>query len=380
MPSVRQQLATRLVAPVLALVSGCAGIDHTFDDLGAIHGLQTQRVVHRFDVDRYNALNAALYWGTLSGVPGVQSLAKKSEQHLDDPAGFCRDLLNDLLAYDLTDPVLTAEAVYWAGMVAEDDPFPLSRMKALQVLSTCVAGFSQDVSRSLATDTDYHQVTLTRLTEFAKLLEIPSTEALPANVKEEFQRVVQKLSETRYGQSRISRKIARNFATALEVVSDPELRGMLTTGIRTLVARAALQQLVVSLNDTHEQVRIAAAAQLVRCGGRPAIAVVIERQKEDPIPSVRASLVRLVASTLTPGQAGSDSEIEFLADRIRDPDTNVSVNAMESLGIVTGIGREFDHDWWRRWWERRLLERPDVRPETSPAPPPGGETPPRNTR
>jgi HEAT repeat protein len=166
----------------------------------------------------------------------------------------------------------------------------------------------------------------------------------------------------------------------LDVVTDPELRALLTSGIRTLVERAVIQQLVVSLGDTHEQVRIAAAAQLVRCGGHSAIAVVIDRQKEDPIPGVRASLVRLVASTLTPGQPGSEKEIEFLADRIRDPDSNVSVNAMESLGAVTGIGREFDNDWWRRWWEHRLLEKRDVRPETSPAPPPGGETPPRMGR
>jgi hypothetical protein len=90
-------------------------------------------------------------------------------------------------------------------------------------------------------------------------------------------------------------------------------------------------------------------------------------------------MVALVGKSLTPGDLRSEKEIEYLAMATRDPDSNVAVNAMEGLGVVTGIGREFDHDWWRRWWEHHLLEKKDEPVETSPAPT-GPAPPPKTSR
>ena len=49
--------------------------------------------------------------------------------------------------------------------------------------------------------------------------------------------------------------------------------------------------------------------------------------------------------------------LAYLMETTKDSEPYVSVNAMESLGLITGIGREYDSDWWRQWWSERLLNK-----------------------
>lgn len=355
------------VAVLAAGAVSCAGIEHTFDDLGSVHHLQTSKVVHRFEVERYNWFHAQLLWGWPGGIPGVRSIAERSEQRLDDPADFCWSRVRDLAAIDLADLTQVAEATYWAGVIAEDDPFPLSRIDALRALARIARRFPIDFEALQAVDRDYQQATLTRLTQLTRLLQLPFDETLTDEQRREFIAVVKPLSETRYARSAVCRVIARNFSMALTAVPDRDVGLALTSGIELLVPRAAIQQLTASLADGHERVRIAAATELLRAAGPSAAPWLVERMREDPQPSVRMAVVALVGDSARLADPAAERCLAYLADATRDPESAVSVNAMEALGRITGIGRQFDVDWWRRWWDHRVREERDARPGASPA-------------
>jgi carbamoylphosphate synthase large subunit len=101
--------------------------------------------------------------------------------------------------------------------------------------------------------------------------------------------------------------------------------------------------------------------------GPDSIVYILEKVQLDTSVAVRAKAVEMIRKYWRPESASAEAELEFLAKAARDPDSAIAVTAMESLGEITGVGRDFDSDWWRRWWERRLLERPEDRGVPPPA-------------
>lgn len=357
-----RRLLPRRGALLAAIAAGplaaCHSINltHSIDDLKSVHGVTSRELVHRFDVERYPWTSALLVFGFLDWVPGASDVSR-TNQHLEDPAEFCWDRVTDLLQVRLANVAETAEVIYWAGAVVEGDPFPLSRLQGIRVLGLVVARDKPDLAILAPSDLNYQAATASRLELLNKLLEASLDGKLDAEQRRVYLDTIVEIGRTPFARASQSRQLARSLATTYAAETDREIRAALATASGVLVARGALQQLDRALADPLDHVRIAAAREMVATLGRGALVHVVARLREDRDASVRAAVAELAGSVARVGDPGIEGVFEYLALATRDTESVVSVNAMEALGRISGVGRQFDVDWWRRWWERHLLER-----------------------
>ncbi len=341
-----------LVPAVLAAVS-CGGIRHSLDDLKRVHGATPRTLVHRFDVERYGWVAASVRWGMLSLFAGLGA-GTLTQETLDDPSDFCVDRVGDLQDVDLDDIEETAEVLYWSGAILKGDPFPLSRLRAVRVVSEIVRSRQPELALLAVRPGEYLATTDLRLRRVEQLSALAGEGVLPEELKAEYLAAIEGLGGTPFPRASESRDIGRSLAILLQIERDPDVRRALFTGVSVLLTRGALQTLDQGFDDAHEQVRMTTARAFVRSLGAPGVLHAIQRTQGDSSAVVRGTVAQL---SLVGLRAGGDPEpiLASLYRATRDADANVSVCAMESLGRATGIGRRFDTDFWRLWWEDHQL-------------------------
>lgn len=349
----------------IACAGACGTVPRALDDLKSVHIVTNQTIEHRFEVERFGWIDAIRKWGFLSNIPGLSGEGVRTAETLDDPADFCVSNVKKLRNINFTDISETAEAVFWVGAVVEADPFPLSRIEGLRVLESVIYTFQPSMQILNASDIDYVQ-NATRMTlRIIALLDISRAGALTPELREEYIKTIGNLGSTPFARASESRAIGQTLGLQSLAETDPEIRRALTVNAAVLVSRGALQQLDRALGDTHEQVRIAAARSLVGALGATALPRIIEKLKGDSVTEVRVALASIAGFAARMGREETEPVIDYLATASADPEPAVSVNAMESLGRLTGVGRNYDADWWRQWYKQRL-EKPRVR-QTEPA-------------
>jgi hypothetical protein len=341
-------------------IAACASVPHALDDLKCVHSSTPRSLDHKYEVERYGWLGAMAKWGVLRFLPGAESNVRRGPETLEDPSAFCVEAVAELLEVDLQDLVETGAVLYWAGAIVDGDPFPLSRIRGLQVVGRIANHLRPDLGLLAGREVDYIAVTERRLSRLERLVLLSKEGALTEELKREYLQTVQDLGRTPYPLANESRGIGHTLALATARESDPDLTHALATGALVNLTRGSLQTLDRGLADSEELVRAAAAREMVRSLGAGTLAHVISRLKEDPSAFVRREVAALAGSAPA-AVAESEPIVEHLIVASRDPDSSVSVNAMESLGALTGIGRHLDTDFWRAWWERRVLESPSSR-------------------
>jgi hypothetical protein len=352
------------VAAIAALaLGGCWSIQHTFDDVGHLHTIPENRVnalEHKFEVERYSWLTAQTIWGPLRHIPGLTEQAKRSVERIDDPAQFCFQLTGDFMSVDVGNILDTAETVYWSGAIVFGDPFPLSRIRSLRVLGKVVSHYKPSFAVLEPSPADDVTATDRRLQRLKLILTAAPDCDYSNEQKAEYLAIEGFLASVSIPTALSSRGLAYGAARMCASERDPEIRAALEKTAGVQMVRGALQQLdeALSVNtQPHEQVRIEAARQMVASMGAAAIPRLIEKLGKDPQPNVRAVVAELAGKTLRADSAAPDQVLAYLMETTKDSEPYVCVNAMESLGLITGIGREYDSDWWRQWWSERLLNK-----------------------
>jgi hypothetical protein len=347
-----------MLAAAATGLHACRSVPHALDDIKASHVVTERTIEHRFDAERYTWFGALRLWGFLRPIPGLGGSADRELQQIEDPAEFCVENIRKLESVNLDSVPDAAEVVFWAGAIVEADPFPLSRVAGLRVLRRVVEKHRPSLTFLDAPESDYMLGLLRKLDRVKKLQDISVAGQLTDPLRGEFLGVIRELIEIPFVRAVEARMVARGLAMHWLAEPDEKVRIELWTAAQVLMARGALLQMFRGLSDSHEQVRIAAARQLTAATGPEILGRLVKKLSTDSSPAVRAALASLLGDAARIDDPDTEPMIEYLAESLRDPEPAVSVNAMESLGRLTGIGRHFDVEWWRRWWERRVLERP----------------------
>lgn len=350
-----------LLAPIL-IGGACRTVGHSLDELKSVHWTDNagERLTlnHKFEIEHYGWFSAMVLWGPLHKIPGLSGRVERVNDKIDDPAEFCLSNISVLHKANLHDVVEVAEVVYWAGGIVESDPFPLSRVEGLRVLRDVVFEFRPDLTLLDTKESDYPNTVRKLRERIKKLGDISYASMLTDEFRKEYVDSVKQLGAVPYTRANEARGLAQILGSYCFGENDPAAREALATATGVLLVRGALFQMVEALGDNHERVRIAAANELVSAYGPSVLPRIIHRLRDDASTEVRAFVASLAGDAARVGLAESEPVIEYLTKAARDPESSVSVNAMESLGRLTGVGRQFDADWWRKWYEKRLLERP----------------------
>ncbi|MBI3818142.1 MAG: hypothetical protein HY286_05585 [Planctomycetes bacterium] len=359
LPTIPKKLV--ICAAALGAFASCKTVPHALDDLKSIHMVPGNTLEHRFEVERYSFFSALLLWGPLSHIPGVGGKAARSTERIDDPAEFCVSNLKILRSVNLNDVTESAEVVFWAGAIAEADPFPLARIEGLRLLADVVHEFQPDPATLGDRSVEYLQSTKKRFTRIKELFDLSLAGTLTDEQKNEYIQTAKELGVTPASLASEARDWSRILASCCLVETDTKVRDALATGSMLLMARGALLQLDRSLGDAHERVRVAAAREMIAALGPAALPRIVARLQEDANVDVRRAVVAFAGDSARIGAVETEPIIKFLAGAVKDPEPAVAVNAMESLGRLTGVGRQYDADWWGRWYEKRVQNEVNIK-------------------
>lgn len=347
--------AARLALALVAASSlgACAGIEHTVDDLKCVHGAPTSRSLeHQYEVERYGWLAASVQWGFLSIIPTAKDQVRRTLEPLEAPADFCFERVEDLDDVNLNNWAETADVLLWAGAIANFDPFPLCRRRALHVVGLMVERDKPSTELLGSVTGDYKIEAEKRLQRVQVIRDAGISNSLTPELRAELMDLLASLGHTAYPFAAESRSIAAYFSTLAKLEPDEGIREGLGSAARVLIARGALQTLDGALDDSNELVRAEALQVWGRALGTAALPHLRKRSLSDPNPSVRAELAALHGQLLAPGQAAED-DLDLLYALSRDEAGAVSVAAMEALGKLTGIGSRYDADFWRQWFAQQ---------------------------
>ncbi|MFN0205382.1 MAG: HEAT repeat domain-containing protein [Planctomycetota bacterium] len=336
----------------------CKTVPHAIDEVKSVHFITEKGIEHRFEIEHYSWLSGQMLFGFLKRIPGLGGSAQRETEIIEDPAGFCSSNVKIFRNVNLDYIPEAAEVVHWAGRIAEIDPFPLSRAEGVRVLRRVVEKYQPSLDLLDIKDSDYVAGAVMRLDRIKKLQSISFGGELTDELRAEFIKTIIELEQIPYTRSGAPREIAVAFALNWIAETDKTIREALWRAAQLLMVRGALLSMDSALDDSHEQVRVTAAREFVAALGPEALPRLIKKLQKDTSPAVRAAVAAIVGDAARIDHISNEPLIEYLAAAVRDPEPAVSVNAMEALGRVSGVGRHYDTEWWRRWYEKRLLERP----------------------
>ncbi|MBL8692704.1 MAG: hypothetical protein JNJ88_01265 [Planctomycetes bacterium] len=347
------RLAQAVALIAASALGACAGIEHTVDDLKCVHGAPTSRSLeHQYEVERYGWLAASVQWGFLSLIPTAKDQVRRTLETLEAPADFCFERVEDLDDVNLNNWAETADVLLWAGAIANFDPFPLCRRRALRVVGLMVERDKPSTEILGSVTGDYKIEAEKRLQRVQVIRDAGVSGSLTPELRAEWMELLTLLGRTAYPFAAESRSIAAYFSTLAKLESDEGIRDGLASAARVLIARGALQTLDGALDDSNELVRAEALQVWGRALGLAALPHLRKRSLSDPNPAVRAELAALHGQLLMPGQA-AEEDLAALYALTRDETGSVSVAAMDALGRLTGIGPRYDSDFWRQWFAQQ---------------------------
>ena len=299
------------------------------------------------------------------------NLSEKSASNVEAPADECLANLIALEEADPRDPVIAGRQVEWFARLSVEDPWSLSRERAVTALAKAGERLSVGLPRGLGSDL------------------VPAT---PEILSEHLSRVVKAMravierQSTRADLERACNDVRaldldlagarRALRVASELVSaagtrDPDLEPLTAWSDdlqRVCIARA----LALAIDDKEPLVRAAALSSSARIGGRAAVdAVLFERLTREGDPEVVIAILDILARlgpTAVDQPSGGKSREDWLravytlVERSRE--SEVRVHAMQALASLSGSGlKSLREEDWQSWWYARGNERSDgVRP------------------
>ncbi len=295
-------------------------------------------------------------------------LANKDQSKVDAPADDCLENLIELEAIDSADPAIAGEKVEWFARLSVEDPWQLSRQRAVLALGSVGMRLEAGLPSGLGSDqtpADADQVA-NALTPLVKALH----EVLAGDAKDRAEKraqleqacaAVRALDYDMSGARRALAIVVTLQKTAGTRNPDTAPLSELSLELQRLCVRRALAR---AIDDPEPIVCAAALASTARIGGRVAIDTVLFDRARKLVNDIKAppEVLIAIADTLAAsgplpegGATGTRTRDEWLgalyAFATRRPEEDVRVHAMMALSRLSGAGFASLHEEdWQEWW------------------------------
>ncbi len=288
-------------------------------------------------------------------------LTDKKASEVEAPADECLENLIELSEIETNDPVVLGRQIEWFARLAVEDPWSLSRERAVIALQAAGQRLASGLPRGLGSDQT--PATPDAVGEAANgvvkaMRLVLDRQATRADLEAACERL-KKLDLDIGGARRALRITIELLAAGGSRDADLAPLAPLATHLEKLcIARA----LALAIDDKDARVQAAALASTAMIGGQAAVdAVLYDRLQKRSEPAVTIAIVdtlrRLGRDALVDGRGGKSREdwlraIYALVETSRE--SEVRVHAMMALAKLSDSGltslREED---WQAWWYAR---------------------------
>jgi hypothetical protein len=292
-------------------------------------------------------------------------IADKAPKAVEDPAAECLENLVELESFDMSDPRVAAQQVEWFARLAREDPWKLSRERAVLVLGRAGKRLQAGVPLGLRDDVTPvgPEELATALGELVECVR-PGGFARAASVAVAQLDAACRRIEAMTLDVDGARRALRIVGELCRVVGLYGEGSALLVRLNEHLQRVCVRQaLAGALLDPEPIVRAMAVQASVASGGKTVLDLVLRQLGKETSPVVLVRIMHLVRDLglpeVPPDVAPEDR------DRVREawlaqiyglltkaPDGAVRVSAMQALSRVSGAGlvslREED---WQQWWE-----------------------------
>jgi len=374
----RPSIAAGLLAPLAGtLLSGCHVVQAKAWNLNELHDEATRH--------RYSAVlegdTEYFFRHVVTGSLGIgANLDKKEPVAVEDPAQTCLETLVELEEHDGSSAEVAAIQVEWFARLAAQDPWILSRERAVLGLARLARRLSAGIPTALPKDAvpagaQAASEALAGLVRAARpVLDHGSRATQSERLDLEAAcRVVTDLVLDLDG----ARRLVRATAELAGSVGDRNDAGKPLLRLSEELQRRCIRQaLAKALLDTEPRVRAAAVEASVASAGTNVLDEFLLQLDRENSPEVLLRVVDLVREHGLPvgvpegakmtAEEARERRLEALMELLVRPETSVRVGAMRALGAVSQAGfsslREED---WQAWWLARVAQRP-VKPAETP--------------
>jgi hypothetical protein len=285
-------------------------------------------------------------------------LTQKGRGQVEAPADECLANLIALAEIETTDPVVFGRQIEWFARLAIEDPWSLSRERAITALTHAGLQLQAGLPRGLGADQS--AATPEAVGEVAKAL-IKSMHAVldRKSTRADLQAACDAMRKLDLDNS----GARRSLRIVIELVDaagtrDPDLAPLasLATDLEKLCIRRTL---ALAIDDKEPRVRAAALSSTAQIGGATAIdAVLFDRLQKDSEPEVTIAIADTLAAHGREALAGASGEktredwLRVLWNLVENRrESEVRVHAMMALSVLSDSGitslREED---WQAWW------------------------------
>jgi hypothetical protein len=359
-------LRLALISALLALASACHVVDSKDWNLRQLH-----------DAEGHHQYTGALegdfqfFWRQRVAAPLLSAgstLAVKSPSHIEDPAGECLENLIALEEFDDSDPRVAGLQVEWFARLAVQDPWKLSRERAIHALGR--AGRRVDAGVPVGLPADAHPAGPEALSSALAAL-VKSARPVMEKGKKAGEMAELDLDSACQLVEHMTLDIdgaRRALLVAVDLTRAAGLNHPATAPILRMnvnLQRACVRLgLAAGVNDREPIVRAAAIEAAVACAGPRCLTPILAQIGKESSTEVIVRVMQLVRAVGLPDPppdvAPNDRErvrdgwiaaIYHLLDR---PESEVHVSAMLALANISGGAlhslREED---WQAWWIAR---------------------------
>jgi hypothetical protein len=287
------------------------------------------------------------------------SLAQKSPSKLEDPPADCLENLIELEHYTGTSARLRAQQIEWFARLSIEDPWKLSRERAVIGLGHVGVKIGAGMPARLGTDQhsagpDELAPALEQLIDAVRQLREsrPGAAERLAEVCDSIQKLEIDLDAGRRALRAVTELASISGSKAAEPLQT------LSAHLQRVCVRRALGR---ALDDPEPRVRIAALGAVAECGGAEALDVVFferlrtEREGEVVIAMLHILSARGLPDAGAPRLRSREDWLSALYQLLPSrPESDVRVAAMRALGALSGSGlRSLREEDWQAWWYAR---------------------------
>jgi hypothetical protein len=373
----------------LAFVPGCHVVDSKDWNLRQLHDDQGHHVYS-------GALEGDFqyFWRQKVAAPLLSAgstLAVKSPSQIEDPAGECLDNLVDLEGFDASDPRVAGLQVQWFSRLAVEDPWRLSRERAIHALGRAGQRLNAGLPVGLAADAhaagpEALGAALTALVKSARpVMEKGKHAGEMAEL--DFDSSCQLIEHMTLDIEGARRALLATVdLTRAAGLNNPAMAPLLRMN-ENLQRTCVRLGLAAGLSDHEPIVRAAAIESSVACAGTRCLIPILAQIGGEPSIEVLVRVMQLVReyglpeppAELAPADRNHLREswiaaIYHLLDT--RPETELHVAAMLALSRISdGALRSLREEDWQAWWARHnspMESVPSERPGTARA---GGSAP-----
>lgn len=344
---------------VCAALAGCRVSEAKIHNLEQLHDAESR---HRYSAALEGDLEFVLRHKVLGALAfGKAQPGLKSPAEIEAPADACLENLIELAEIDTTDPVVIGHQVEWFARLAVEDPWSLSRARAITALAREGRRLKVGLPRGLGSDQTPAgpDDVAARAEEVVKAMRgVLERQATRADLERACDGL--RALDLDVAGGRRALRIATELAGSAGQ-RDPDLAPVRALAVdlqKLCIARA----LSLALDDREPRVRAAALQSIAEIGGAGAVDLVLfDRLGRDLEPEVQIAIADILAQNGpqalgAPGAAKSREDwlaaLWSIVAKRRESD--VRTHAMLALGQIAVDGpntlREED---WQAWWFAR---------------------------